>query len=363
MPYCLGPILNMSDISLLVLFITLSIGVSFLCSIAEAVLLSISPGYIEHRKQDNPKQALILSKVRVDNIDQSLAAILTLNTIAHTVGAIVAGAKATQVFGSAWIGVFSAAMTLAILLLSEIIPKTIGAVYWKKLAPSVAVFINGIIKLLYPLIWISEKITRWIAREKQVPVFNRDEFIAMAGVGEEVGDLEDYELRIIQNLFRFEYLTAEAVMTPRTVITGIPKNSTIEQAYKIANQAPFSRFPIFDGDIDEVAGFVLKDDIFRLQSEGQGELPITDIKRDMEVIFANKNLAKLLQIMVDTKHHMALVVDEYGATKGLVTLEDVLETLLGLEIMDEVDRVADMQKLAKLKWQLRAKSKGIDLEE
>ncbi|NVJ68387.1 MAG: HlyC/CorC family transporter [Gammaproteobacteria bacterium] len=353
----------MSDIYLLIIFIVLSIGVSFLCSIAEAVLLSISPGFIEHRKQERPRQARLLARVRVDNIDQSLAAILTLNTIAHTVGAIVAGAKATQVFGSAWIGAFSAAMTLAILLLSEIIPKTIGAVYWKRLAPSVAVFINGIIKLLYPLIWISEKITRWIARDKEVPVFNRDEFIAMADVGEGVGDLEAYELRVIKNLFQFESLTAADVMTPRTVLTGIAQDSSIEDAYKAALKAPFSRFPLYDTDIDQINGFALKDDIFRLQSDGQGQTLVSEIKREMSAIFANKNLAELLEAMIDQKQHIALVVDEYGATKGLVTMEDIVETLLGVEIMDEVDRVEDMQRLAKLKWKLKAKNKGIELED
>ncbi len=353
----------MTDVYLLIIFIVLSIGVSFVCSIAEAVLLSISPGYIEHHKQENPKQAALLAKVRMGNIDQSLAAILTLNTIAHTVGAIVAGAKATQVFGSAWIGAFSAAMTLAILILSEIIPKTIGAVFWKKLAPTVSVFIHWIIKLLYPLIWISEKITRFIAKDKEVPLFNRDEFVAMADVGEEAGDLEEYELKVIKNLFQFESLTAEAVMTPRTVISGIPENSNIGEAYQIALKAPFSRFPIYDSDIDQINGFVLKDDIYRMKSEGHQDTLVAEIKRDFEVIYANKNLAELLKNMIEQKHHMALVVDEYGATKGLVTLEDIVETLLGVEIMDEVDRVADMQQLAKIKWKMRAKHKGINIEE
>ncbi|MRX27224.1 hemolysin family protein [Kangiella sp. HZ709] len=353
----------MSDVYLLIIFIVLSIGVSFVCSIAEAVLLSISPGYIEHHKQEHPKQAALLAKVRMENIDQSLAAILTLNTIAHTVGAIVAGAKATQVFGSAWIGAFSAAMTLAILILSEIIPKTIGAVFWKNLAPTVSVFIHWIIKLLYPLIWISEKITRFIAKDKEVPLFNRDEFVAMADVGEEAGDLEEYELKVIKNLFQFESLTAEAVMTPRTVISGIPENSSIGEAYQIALKAPFSRFPIYDSDIDQINGFVLKDDIYRMKSEGHQDTLVSDIKRDFEVIYANKNLAELLKNMIEQKHHMALVVDEYGATKGLVTLEDIVETLLGVEIMDEVDRVADMQQLAKIKWKMRAKHKGINIEE
>ncbi len=351
-----------TDIYLLIFFVLLSVGVSFICSIAEAVLLSISPGYIEHRKQESPKQAKLLAKVRVENIDQSLAAILTLNTIAHTVGAIVAGAKAAQVFGNAWIGVFSAAMTLAILLLSEIIPKTIGAVYWKRLAPLVAAFINGIIKLLYPLIWLSEKITRWIAKDKQVPLFNREEFIAMAGVGEETGDIEEYESRIINNLFRFESLVAENVMTPRTVIRALEQSLTIEQAYQIAIREPFSRFPVYKEDIDEITGFVLKDDIYRLANNNQSDTRLSQIKHELAAIFGNKKLSKVLDLLVERKQHMALIVDEYGVTEGLVTLEDLMETLLGIEIMDEVDRVEDMQKLARLKWQARAKSKGISIE-
>ncbi len=353
----------MTDIYLLIVFIVLSIGVSFICSIAEAVLLSISPGYIEHRRQDNPKQAQLLFKVRVDNIDQSLAAILTLNTIAHTVGAIVSGAKAAQVFGSAWIGVFSAAMTLAILLLSEIIPKTIGAVFWKRLAPSVAVFINWIIKLLYPLIWISEKITRFIAKDKEVPLFNRDEFVAMADVGEESGDLEDYELRIIKNLFQFQNLTASKVMTPRTVITAISEDSNIFGAYQLAVREPFSRFPVFDDDIDKITGFVMKDDIYKAQSEAKSDMLLKEIKREIPAVFGNKKLAEMLDDMIQSKQHMALVVDEYGTTEGVITLEDIMETLLGVEIMDEVDRVADMQRLAKLKWEMKARAQGINLQD
>ncbi|WP_251357832.1 CNNM domain-containing protein [Kangiella sp. TOML190] len=348
---------------MLVLFILLSVGVSFLCSIAEAVLLSINPAYIENHKIDNPKQAKLLASIRIDKIDQSLAAILTLNTIAHTVGAIVAGAKAAQVFGSAWIGVFSALMTLAILLLSEIVPKTIGAIYWKPLAPAVARFINWLIIVLYPLIWLSEKVTKLIAKDKGGDIFSRDEFVAMARVGEKAGDIEDYESRIFKQLFEFGTFTAKDIMTPRTVISGLNQELTINQAYDIAIKEPFSRFPLFEESIDSVSGLVLKDDIFSHASTDKGEQPLSDLRREITCVFASKKLYELLELLAERKQHLALIVDEYGATEGLVTMEDLLETLLGIEIMDEVDRVDDMQQLARRKWLSRAKAKGIDLEQ
>ncbi len=352
----------MSDIYLLIIFIVLSIGVSFLCSIAEAVLLSINPAYIENHKIDNPKQAKLLATIRIDKVDQSLAAILTLNTIAHTVGAIVAGAKAAQVFGNAWIGVFSALMTLAILLLSEIVPKTIGAIYWKPLAPAVARFIKWLITLLYPLIWLSEKVTKWIAKDKGSDIFSRDEFVAMARVGEKVGDIEDYESRIFKQLFEFGTFSAKDIMTPRTVISGLNQDLTINQAYEIAAKEPFSRFPLFEDTVDSVTGLVLKDDIFAHASTDKGELPLSSIKREILCVFASKKLYELLELLAERKQHLALIVDEYGTTEGLVTMEDLLETLLGIEIMDEVDRVDDMQQLARRRWQTRARAKGIDLE-
>ena len=219
-----------TDVVLLIVFVLLALVFSFVCSVAEAVLLSITPSYIESLREKRPKRAVLLKRLRQERIDQSLAAILTLNTIAHTVGAIVAGAKATVVFGSVWIGLFSALMTLMILFFSEIIPKTMGAVYWTKFVGVTALFVRGLIISLYPLVWVAEGLTRLIARGKVEHVFSRDEFIAMADIGKRTGHINEHESRIIQNLFRLGSLRVTDIMTPRVVISAFPQDMTIEEA-------------------------------------------------------------------------------------------------------------------------------------
>jgi CBS domain containing-hemolysin-like protein len=241
-----------TDVILLVSYILLALVFSFLCSVAEAVLLSITPSYIAGLSDKKPKLAALLKHLKQDNIDQSLAAILTLNTIAHTVGAIGSGSKATVVFGSAWFGLFSAVMTLMILFLSEIIPKTIGAVYWRSLAGLTAQFVRGLIWSLYPLIWVSEALTRLIARGKSAHVFSREEFIAMAGIGERAGKIDQRESRIIQNLFRFDSLTASDIMTPRTVISGLPQDMRVTEALDAKPTVTFSRLPLYQSDYHRI---------------------------------------------------------------------------------------------------------------
>lgn len=350
------------DVTLLISFVSLALVFSFLCSIAEAVLLSITPSYIEELREKQPKKADALRKLRQENVDRSLAAILTLNTIAHTVGATVAGAQAAVVFGSNSLGVFSAVMTLMILYLSEIIPKTIGAVYWRKLVGVTSGFIRFLIKVLFPLIWLSEGLTRLIARGKNIDVFSRSEFIAMANIGEQTGEIEEHESRIIRNLFKFGFLRTADIMTPRSVISALPENISINQAAKKAIHASFSRLPVYGGNIDEITGFVLKDEIVVRNVEGQGDASLESLKRKIFCVPENMLLSDLLEYLLDNRQHIALVVDEYGGTRGLVTLEDVVETLLGMEIVDEKDSVADMRILARQRWEKRAKSLGIDLE-
>lgn len=216
-----------TDTLLLITYVLLAIGFSFLCSVAEAVLLSITPSYIEGQKEKRPKNAARLKRLKQDNVDQSLAAILTLNTIAHTAGAIGAGAKATVVFGSAWFGLFSAVMTLAILFFSEIIPKTIGAIYWSILVVPTVLFVQGLIVILYPIVWISEKLTKLISRGKAIHNFSRDEFIAMARLGNDSGHIHDNETRIIRNLFRYGSVKAMDVMTPRSVVFALAEGRTV----------------------------------------------------------------------------------------------------------------------------------------
>lgn len=348
------------DIWLLALFVTGALVFSFICSVAEAVLLSITPSYIEKLRADAPGRADMLKGLRQDNVDRSLAAILTVNTIAHTVGAIAAGAQATVVFGSTWIGLFSGAMTLAILFLSEIIPKTIGAVYWPHLVGPTAFFIRVSIRLLYPLIWLSEGLTKLIAHGKSVHLFSRDEFLAMTNIGERSGEIKAHEARIVRNLIRFSSLKAEDIMTPRTVVAALKSDMSVTEASKAILDTVFSRFPVYGRDIDDITGVVLKDEVLALEAGGEGSSGLEAVMRDIKRVPAATSLPDLLEHFLDSRQHIALVADEYGGTKGIATLEDVIEALLGMEIMDEMDNVEDMRIHARKQWLARAKKLGIE---
>lgn len=352
-----------NDALLLIFYVILALFFSFLCSIAEATLLSITPSYIAGLKQTNPKKAELLRRLKEDKIDQSLAAILTVNTIAHTVGAIGAGAKATVVFGEVWFGVFSAIMTLLILFLSEIVPKTLGAVYWRQLAGATSIYISILIKSMYPLIIISEKLTKLISGGKKVHQFSRDEFVAMASIGKEEGMINDRESKIIRNLFLFKSVEASTIMTPRIVMSALQKDLTVEQALAESGKAIFSRLPIYATELDDVVGFVLREDLLLANSLGQSQRPLTDFQREIVAVIANMPLSRLMETLLEQRQHIALVVGEYGETKGLVTLEDVVETLLGIEIIDEGDKVDDMQKLARELWKKRVERLGLTISD
>lgn len=348
-----------ADLLLLVAIVFLALGFSFLCSVAEAVLLSITPSYIESLRESNPKRADVLRRLRLEKVDQSLAAILTLNTIAHTVGAIVAGAQALVVFGSAWIGLFSAVMTALILFLSEIVPKTIGAVYWQAFVGMTARFVDILITVLYPLVWLSNGLTKLISRGKKEHVFSRDEFIAMAGIGERSGHLEEHESRIIRNIFRFGSVNITAVMTPRTVMSALQQDMNVSESLPFVVKTPFSRLPVYGEDLDDITGLVLKDEVLICMSHDHCEGTLESIKRQILSVPDSLSLSDILEFFLDKRQHLAIVLDEYGGTRGLVTLEDVVETLFGMEIMDEMDSVADMQALARQQWEKRARSLGI----
>jgi CBS domain containing-hemolysin-like protein len=350
-----------ADVILLLLYVLLALVFSFLCSISEAVILTVTPPFIEGLKDDKPRLSKRLWELKVDNLDRSLAAILTLNTIAHTVGALGAGAKATVVFGNAYFGLFSAAMTLMILFLSEIIPKTLGAVYWRNLAGTTAIFVQNLIWAMYPLILISELLTKWLARGDKAHSFSRDEFIAMANMGEQAGQLKEDESRIIRNLFMLDKVTAEDIMTPRPVIEALQEDMTVAQASERTVEVPFSRLPIFGENRDDITGFVLKDDILLCHAQGQSDVTLAQLQREIPSVPEDMPLRKLLEFLLEQRRsHIALVVDEYGGTEGLVTLEDAVETLLGMEIVDEVDENVDMQVLARNRWKKRAREMGIN---
>lgn len=350
-----------ADVILLALYVLLALVFSFLCSISEAVILTVTPPFIEGLKDDKPRLSKRLWRLKVDSLDRSLAAILTLNTIAHTVGALGAGAKATVVFGNAFFGLFSAAMTLMILFLSEIIPKTLGAVYWRNLAGMTAIFVQNLIWAMYPLILISELLTKWLARGDKAHSFSRDEFIAMANMGEQAGQLKEDESRIIRNLFMLDKVTAEDIMTPRPVIEALQEDMTVARASEQTVEVPFSRLPIFGENRDDITGFVLKDDILLYHAQGQSDVTLAQLQREIPSVPEDMPLRKLLEFLLEQRRsHIALVVDEYGGTEGLVTLEDAVETLLGMEIVDEVDENVDMQVLARSRWKKRAREMGIN---
>ncbi len=350
------------DAFLLLVYVFLALLFSSLCSVAEASLLSITPSYIAGLKESNPRKAAVLKRLKEEKIDQSLAAILTVNTIAHTVGAIGAGSKATAVFGDAWFGLFSGIMTLLILFASEIVPKTLGAVYWRQLAGMTAAYVNILVKSMYPLIVVSEKLTQWISGGKKMHVFSRDEFVAMAGIGQELGQLDDRESKIIHNLFLFKSLNAASIMTPRVVLSALRQDMTVDEAVGAPDNMPFSRLPVYDTNVDHITGFVLREDLLVAKNQGRGQAKLSEFRREIVAVLSVTPLSRLMDTLLEERQHIALVVGEYGETKGLVTLEDVVETLLGIEILDEGDKVEDMQELARQLWAKRAKRFGIQTE-
>ena len=347
---------------LLIFFVSLALSVSFICSIAEAVLLTMTPSYIDTLRDSNPKLATMLQEVKIDHLGKSISAILTLNTVAHTLGSLGAGAQATVVFGSAWFGVFGAVMTLATLIGTEIIPKTLGTTYWRHLAKPVAYYLKFINFILMPIIWVMEKITALLTRGKQDNDFSRHEFLAMTSAGEEAGQINPLESKIIKNLLALSGVNVEAILTPRSVMTAFNENDTVSDVFANHPKLSFSRFPIYDGEIDQITGFILKSDLLIAKANQDLHTPIKSYKRDITIVFAKMKLFDLLTLMLDKRVHIVIAVGEYGEVKGLVSLEDVLETLLGLEIVDEFDKIDDMQSLARTLLARRMQRIGATLQ-
>ncbi len=345
---------------LMLVYASVALVFSFLCSVAEAVVLSVSPSYIASLEKSGRRGARLLSNIK-HNIDRSLAAILTLNTIAHTVGAGGAGAEAAAYFGDRFVGAAMVVLTLLILFLSEIIPKTLGAVWWRQLAPWTARFVQLLIWVLFPLIYVSELLTKMITRGKPVHVFSRDEFAAMAEIGAAGGHLDPKESRILKNLFRFPNLRAMDIMTPRTVVFTLQQDQTVRESLQTSAESTFSRIPIYGENQDDVTGFVLKTDMLLNDRQREGQDRLCDLKREILAVPETASLTHVLEELLDQRAHILLVVDEYGGMAGIVTLEDVVETLIGFEIVDEADKIDDMRKLARQKWESRMKRIGLDL--
>jgi len=353
--------------SLLILFFLIAIITSFLCSLWEAVLLSITPSYAQIQVQQGSKLGHRLQSFKED-IDRPLAAILTLNTIAHTVGAIGVGDQAAKIWSEAnplITGLLvPVVMTLAILVLSELIPKTLGANYWQSLASFTARSLEWLIRLLGPLVWFSELVTRKL-KKKDVggSAFTRSDFLAMADIGAQHGIFEERESEIIANLLKFRSVKAADVMTPRTVVRSSPVSETLGDFFEKNREQRFSRIPLFENDSpDHVIGYVLKDQVLAGMVDGRSHETLLTLKREIIAIPGDYPILELFNRFLCAREQIALVVDEFGGMDGIVTMEDVIETLLGVEIVDESDKSVDMQVLARRSWERRARRLGLIVE-
>jgi CBS domain containing-hemolysin-like protein len=334
---------------LLFIYLFLALVVSFLCSIMEAVLLSIPRSFLIVNKESGKTWAKIFIQLK-SNIDKPLSAILTLNTIAHTVGAAGVGAQASSLFGETYFGVISAILTLLILIFSEIIPKTIGARFWRGLASFSAYTIKIMIITTYPFVILSALITRAFSKNSHGPSTSREEISALASIGAHEGLFNDKEYKIIQNLLKLKNVRVTEIMTPRVVIASADENMSLSDFLKDKNYLKFSRIPVYPDTIENINGYVFRQTVFEKLAEDHHELKLKDLKREIVIIPGTKVLFDVWEKLLEEKEHIALVVDEYGGIDGIVTMEDIIETLLGLEIVDEKDTITDMQKYARERW-------------
>jgi CBS domain containing-hemolysin-like protein len=338
--------------ALLIFYLLLALFVSFMCSIMEAVLLSTPLSFINVKEAEGHRSAALLKKIK-QKLDKSLSAILSLNTISHTVGAAGVGAQAVVVFGDAYVGLVSGVLTLLILILSEIIPKTIGTTYWRELALVSARIINIMIIIAYPLVVLSEFITRHFAKSVGDQTVSREEMSAMAHIGTQEGVFEEKENKIIQNLIRLRAVNIDSIMTPRVVVTLAEENMSLEEFLKNKTFMHYSRIPVYSEIRDNITGYIFRQLVFEKLAEDETNIKLKDIRRNIVVVHSHQPVLSVWEMLLDRKEHIALVVDEYGGMDGIVTMEDIIESLLGLEIVDEKDRVQDMQQFARDRWNER----------
>ncbi|AXG69103.1 magnesium and cobalt efflux protein CorC [Kordia sp. SMS9] len=350
--------------TLLIIYGVISIFFSFLCSILEAVLLSVTPTFVNIQKKEGKAFADNLKALKQD-VDKPLIAILTLNTIAHTVGAIMVGTEAKKLYGdedSYGVFIISVIMTILILVASEIIPKTIGAMYWKQLAGFTTRTLDIMVLILKytGILWILQLFTKIIGSKGHgESILSREDFTTMTQIATDKGVFQESESKVIRNMLGFKDILVKDVMTPRSVLKIDSSDKTIQQFYDENPDLKFSRIPIHGSKSDDISGYFLKDTLMEAIIDGKGSEPLSSIQRELLVTERNLPIPELFEKLIEHREHIALVVDEYGSVSGLVSQEDVIETLLGLEIMDESDNVADLQQLARKSWEKRAKKLGI----
>jgi CBS domain containing-hemolysin-like protein len=327
------------------------IAISFLCSLLEAVILSVTPAYVAVAVKNKERSGLLLQRLK-ENIDRPISAILTLNTISHTLGSAAVGALVQQKYGDEYLTIVSILLTLAILILSEIFPKVIGAAHWKALAPFAAYTIQAMIFLLYPFVRTSEALSSIFAKPQEQS-FTREEMIETAELGATEGTLHKKETVIIKNLLMLDNIYVSDIMTPRSVMFAIDSNCTVEEIAKKNEPIRFSRIPVFEGSVDNIIGMTHRYKILESLSNDQHNTKVKDLVRPINTVQERMSVAAVIDWFVKHKEHLALAVDEYGVITGLVSLEDAVETLLGVEIVDEFDKVADLRQYALEQWQIR----------
>ncbi|WP_373492747.1 CNNM domain-containing protein [Aquiflexum sp.] len=344
--------------TLLFVYLFIALFTSFLCSIMEAVLLSTPLSYLKSRLENGDQSAKTMLKHKED-IDKPLSAILSLNTVAHTVGAAGVGAQATIVFGEAYFGIVSAILTILILVLTEIIPKTLGANYSKELVGITAKIITGMIFITYPLVLGSSYLTQLLARKESELTTSREEVSALASIGTEEGIFAEKENKIIQNLIKLKNIKVSEIMTPRVVVVTANEEMTLKKFLENKEFLHFSRIPIYQTNKDSITGYIFRAMVFEKLAEDQIDLKLKDIKREILTFRKSTTLFNAWDEMLTKREHISLITDEYGGMDGITTLEDIIESLLGFEIIDEKDKIDDMQQYALERW--KEKQKKYDL--
>ena len=331
---------------LLITLAAIALGVSFLCSMLEASLLSVPASHVAMLVQRGSRSGQRLQEMK-SQVDRPLSAILTLNTIAHTVGAVGVGAEAAVLFGHASVGITSAVMTVLILVLSEIIPKTLGAVYAKSLTGFTAITTRFMMLITSPIVVVLQSISRRLGPQTQKETLSRGEFIAATLLGHQAGSLDAREYQTVRNLMSLSTMKVNEILTPRTVLMALPEAETIKEVMKEARPLRYARIPVYQTSVDEVTGYVTRFELTEAYRAGERDAALSKFKRPIQAVPEQASVAATLELMLRNREHILLVVDEYGGLEGIVTLEDVIETLLGIEIVDEADATADLQALAR----------------
>lgn len=343
----------------LITYGAIAIGVSFLCSLLEAALLSVKTSTIGRLMEERPKTGKVIADLR-ENVDRPLSAILTYNTAAHTLGAAGVGAEAQRLWGSTIVTTTSIVMTVVILFASEIVPKTLGALYADRFIRVAAFLLPWMVRTTYPVVVFSDLFTRALRskHEAHPTSVSREEVAALAKLGSAQGALRENELRVLANLLAMAELSAYDIMTPRTVVYALPAQTTVREAIQEHRSGTFSRIPIYEKDLDHVIGYALRGEILLRAARGEMDVEVHELAREMMVVPASLPVPVLFERFLSRREPIAIVVDEYGGVDGVVTMEDVLETLLGMEILDEADTVQDLRELARKRWLAIEKRRG-----